>query len=140
VNAYRWDDLAVGKSETFDVEVTSQAMTQFASVSGDYNPLHIDEKFAHEAGFGGVVVFGLLTSSFYSQLVGMYLPGKFALLRGLDIDFKLPVFVGDKLQVTGEIRNLSAAYKSIELLAKIVRISDAKVVSKAVIRVGLHES
>jgi 3-hydroxybutyryl-CoA dehydratase len=80
----------------------------------------------------------MLTSSFYSKLVGIYLPGKFAMLQGIDIDFHLPVFVGEPLLVAGAIEHLSEAYKRLEIKATI-RNGDGKLVSKAAIRVGLRE-
>jgi acyl dehydratase len=78
-----------------------------------------------------------MTSSLYSTLVGVYLPGKYALLQGIDIDFNSPVFAGDKLIVQGEIVFLSEAYKRLEVKASI-RKEDRKLVSKAVIRAGFH--
>ena len=80
---YRWSDLTVGLSAQFEVQITESMIEAFAEISGDRNPMHLDEQFATAAGFPGRVVYGLLTSSFYSQLVGMYLPGKHALLHGI---------------------------------------------------------
>jgi 3-hydroxybutyryl-CoA dehydratase len=79
----------------------------------------------------------MLTSSLYSQLVGVYLPGKYALLGGIDIDFHSPCFAGDKLEVQGEIVFLLDAYHRMEIKASI-RNAGRKLVSKATIRVGLH--
>jgi 3-hydroxybutyryl-CoA dehydratase len=126
-------------SERFDVTVSESQMARFADLSGDRNPMHMDPAFARAAGFHDVVAFGLLTSSFYSRLVGMLLPGKFALLHGIDLDFKSPVFVGEPLCVIGEIKTLSEAYRRIEIAGKILRYADEKIVSKCLIRVGLHE-
>jgi 3-hydroxybutyryl-CoA dehydratase len=137
MNAYRWDDLKVGLRHEFQVTLTAEMMQAFAAMSGDANPLHVDAAYATGAGFRGPVVFGLLTSSFYSQLVGVHLPGKYALLHGIDVDFVSPAFVGDTLRVAGEVTFLTDAYQRIELRARITN-QDDKVVSKAKIRVGLH--
>ena len=138
MNDYRWADLSLGLSSRFDVVVDSDMMKAFGAVSGDENPLHCDAEFARKSGFPGVVVFGMLSSSFYSRLVGMYLPGKWALLHGIEIDFKAPVFVGDVLTVTGEIALLNDAYKRLEIKARIVNQAE-KPVSRATIRVGVRE-
>jgi 3-hydroxybutyryl-CoA dehydratase len=136
MNDYRWDDLSVGMSAQFDVEVTPDLMTAFAGLSGDINPLHADDDFARQSGFPGRVVFGMLTSSFYSRLVGVYLPGKHALLDGIDLDFKSPAFVGDRLTVSGEIAFMNDTYHRLELKARI-RNDSGKLISKATIRAGV---
>ena len=138
MNEYRWGDLAVGLKARFEAEISEGAMAAFAELSGDRNPLHLDDAFARERGFPGRVVFGQLTSSLYSQLVGMWLPGKFALLHGIDVEFKAPAFVGDKLTVSGEITHLTDAYKRLEIKASIVNAA-GKTISKAKIRAGVHE-
>jgi len=137
MNEYRWNDLRTGLQEEFKVSVTQEAMDTFGKLSGDSNPLHTDPAFAVRVGFEGAVVFGLLTSSFYSRLVGLYLPGKHALLQGIDIDFVSPVYVGDTLLVVGEIIFLSEAYRQAEIRARISK-QGGLVVSKATIRVGVH--
>jgi 3-hydroxybutyryl-CoA dehydratase len=136
MNDYGWDDLAVGMSAQFETEVTPEHMTAFADLSGDFNPLHTDDKFARAAGFPGRVVFGMLTSSFYSRLVGVYLPGKRALLDGIDLEFKSPAFIGDRLTVSGEISFLNDSYHRCEIKARI-RDKEGKLISKATIRAGV---
>ena len=136
MNDYRWDDLAVGMSAQFDVEISAGLMSAFAGLSGDINPLHTDEAFARDSGFPGRVVYGMLTSSFYSTLVGVHLPGKRALLDGIDIELKSPAFIGDRLTVSGEIAFLSDSYHRLELKARI-RNAQGKVISKATIRAGV---
>jgi acyl dehydratase len=111
---------------------------EFAKMSGDENPLHVDREYAEAAGFPGPVLFGMMTSALYSKLVGVYLPGKYALLEGIDLDFNAPVFAGEKLLVHGEIVFKSGSYRRIEIKASI-RKEDRKLVSKALIRVGMHD-
>lgn len=138
MNEYRWTELRLGLRAEFQAMVSESAMDAFAQISGDRNPLHMDKAFAASRGFPGRVVFGMLSSSFYSQLVGHHLPGKWALLHGLDIELKAPVFIGERLTVSGEIVHLSDAYKRLEIKASIVNMQ-GKTVSKAKIRAGIHE-
>jgi acyl dehydratase len=70
--------------------------------------------------------------------VGVHLPGRYALLHGIDLDFVSPAFAGDALRVSGEVTYLTDAYRRIELRGRIRRAADDAVVSKAKIRVGLH--
>jgi 3-hydroxybutyryl-CoA dehydratase len=134
---YRWSDLYIGLRQEFDATFSAQQATEFAALSGDINPLHVDEDYAKGAGFPGPVLFGMLTSSLYSRLVGVYLPGKFALLQCIQIDFSSPCYVGDHLHVAGEIAFLSDAYQRLEIKATI-RKDDNKLVSKALIKAGFH--
>jgi 3-hydroxybutyryl-CoA dehydratase len=138
MNDFRWSDLHEGLKDQFQATITATMMDAFRAISGDANPLHADPAFAMSAGHPGVVVFGLLTSALYSRLVGVHLPGRFGLLQGIDLDFVKPVFVGERLIVSGEIVHLTEACRRIEMRAKIEN-SAGQVVSRAKIRVGLHE-
>ena len=138
MNEYRWADLALGSSARFEAVVTEESIRRFAELSGDINPLHLNDEFARARGFNGRVAFGLLTSCFYSALVGVYLPGRWALLHGIDIDFKAPAYVGERLTIAGEIAHLNDAYRRVDLKASIVN-AHGRTISKATIRVGMHE-
>ena len=138
MNEYRWDDLTVGLKHSFDATFTSEMVDDFARLSGDVNPLHVDPNYAIAAGFPGPVIFGMMTSSLYSRLVGVYIPGKYALLQGMDINFHHPCFVGDTLTVVGEIIFLGGALRQMEIKATI-RNQSKKLISKAVIRAGMHD-
>jgi 3-hydroxybutyryl-CoA dehydratase len=137
MNEFRWSDLHIGLRQGFDATLTTEDAENFARLSGDVNPLHVDHEYAAAAGFPSTVLFGLLTSALYSRLVGVYLPGKFALLQGIDIDFSTPCHAGEQLHVEGEIVHMTEAYHRFEIKATI-RKADRKLVSKANIRVGFH--
>jgi 3-hydroxybutyryl-CoA dehydratase len=137
MNEYRWGDLSIGMKHAFQAAFSDEMAEDFARISGDVNPLHVDPNYAIAAGFPSPVLFGMLTSSLYSQLVGVYLPGKFALLQGIDLDFNNPCHAGERLTVEGEIIFLSDAFRRMEIKASI-RKEDRKLVSKAIIRVGMH--
>jgi 3-hydroxybutyryl-CoA dehydratase len=79
----------------------------------------------------------MLTSALYSRMVGVYLPGRFCLLHGIQVDFSNPAYVGDWLTVKAEIAHLNDAFRRIEIKASIE--NGAQVISKAKIRVGLNE-
>ena len=137
MNEYRWSDIHVGLRHDFEVRLTEDMLPAFSALSGDVNPLHVDPAFALERGYRGVVAFGLLTSSFYSRLVGVELPGRNALLHGVDVEFVSPAFIGDVLRVSGEVVQLVDAYHRIEMRGRIVN-QDGKTISRAKIHVGLH--
>lgn len=137
MNEYRWEDIAVGMKAKFEASFSDEMIRQYAEISGDYNPLHVNASYAQAHGFSGPVVFGIMTSSLYSQLAGMYLPGRYALLQGIDIHLNAPVFAGERLLVEGEVSYLTEAYRRFEIRARI-RKDDRSLVSKATMRVGFH--
>jgi 3-hydroxybutyryl-CoA dehydratase len=110
-------------------------MDAFEKLSGDVNPLHRDASFAMERGYPGRVVYGMLTASLYSALAGVYLPGKYCLLRSVDSKFLKPVFIGDELTVTGEVAEVHADLGVAAIKAAITNQRGEKV-SRAVLQCG----
>ncbi len=138
MNEYRWADLTIGMQETLTIVVDRASVEAFAALTGDHNPLHVDSDAAREAGFRDQLVHGLLTTSYYSTLVGVYLPGRYALLQGIDVKFAHPVYPGDTLTVSGTVVFLSEAVRLAEIAAEIRNGDDVRI-SKAKIRVGIRE-
>lgn len=138
MNDYKFSDLRIGLEESFDVTIDSSKVDKFIDISGDINPLHVNCAYAKDKGFDARVVHGLLTSAFYSTLVGVYLPGKYSILQGIDIQFLKPVYIDDRLTITGKISYINDAYKQIEIKSTILNQDNIKV-SKATIKVGVKD-
>ena len=138
MNEYKFADISVGMKESFEKVITLEIENAFREISGDDNPLHRDDEFAREIGngkFSGHAAFGMLTASFYSTMAGMYLPGKYSLIHSFDeISFMKPVFVGDKLTITGEVVEKEEELKLIRLKV-IIKNQDNKTVSRAKMKV-----
>ena len=145
MNEYKFEEL-ISKEEDrenytkaeFNVTVTEDMMDKFLGICGDNNPLHVDSSFAKERGFNDRVVYGMLTSTFYSTLAGVYLPGKNCILHGVETSFHAPVYIGDTLNVSGFVKLKHEATKSMEISAKIVN-QNGKKVGKAKILAGCLE-
>jgi len=135
---YTFEQLSLGQSAQFTRIFTDEELSAFADLSGDHNPLHVDRAYAQSAGFPGKVAHGLLSGALYSALVGEHLPGRRALLRGIQIDFHAPVFAGLQLLVRGEIVELHSEFRLITVKAEI-RDPAGKRLSKAKIQVGVRE-
>jgi 3-hydroxybutyryl-CoA dehydratase len=135
MNSFQFEEMAIGISEEFVAPITNGMMDSFLSISGDINPLHVDVEYAREKDFSDRVVYGMLTSALYSKLAGVYLPGKYCLLQGVDLTFHHPVYVGDILTVRGEVCYLNEAYRMVEIKAYI-KNQDGKKISKAKIKAG----
>ena len=135
MNNYKFEDLKIGMSESFSVTVTEEMMKSFLDLSGDENPLHNDEEFAKLQGYDSKVVYGLLTTSFISKLVGVLLPGKYCLLQGIDLKFVKPVYVNDVLIIKGTVDELHESVKRLTVKVEVINQDEKKVV-KGKVEVG----
>ncbi len=136
MNEFKFSEISLGLEQSFEVLLDAAKHQKFLEISGDNNPLHVDAEYAKSQGFNGNVVYGLLSSAFYSTLVGVYLPGKFSILHAIDIKFIKPVFINDVLKVVGSVSYMNEAYKQIEVKAHILNQHGTKI-SKALIKIGL---
>ena len=138
MNYYKFEDLDIGMSFEFKEVITEEKMALFLKISGDNNTLHCDEDYAKRSNMKGRVVYGMLTSSFYSTLVGVYLPGENCLLQEIKISFNNPLYIGEEIVVSGTIVEKDDTFKRAEIKASIKTIH-GKVVSKAKMKVGVRE-
>jgi 3-hydroxybutyryl-CoA dehydratase len=106
---HKLEEIEIGQKRKFSIKITESLINEFAKISGDYNPLHVDEQYAKSTKFGKKVCHGMLLGSFFSKIVGMYLPGKKALYFSQAMDFRLPCFINDEVTVEGEILEKSLA-------------------------------
>jgi acyl dehydratase len=91
----RIDDFTPGQHVTFTKTFTDDDVRRFVEITGDVNPLHVDDAFAARTRFGRRVLHGMLTASIFSTMVGMLLPGTGAIYRTQALAFLRPVYVGD---------------------------------------------
>lgn len=136
MNEYRITDLQIGMTESFKKKITYEMVDSFYELTGDENPLHLDEGFAKSHGFKDRVVYGLLTSSFISTLGGCYLPGKYCLIQGVETKYLRPVFLGDEITVIGEIVDIRAELNYVEIKVTMKNQNGEKVL-RGVLKVGL---
>jgi 3-hydroxybutyryl-CoA dehydratase len=112
---YSFNEIKIGLEHYFEVSIDEKLEKDFAKISGDFNPLHMDEQYAKETKFGKRVCHGMLLASFFSRLVGMYLPGKNALYFSQNLNFTGPCFIGDTVIVKGKVIDKSEATKMIKI-------------------------
>jgi 3-hydroxybutyryl-CoA dehydratase len=92
-----FDDFNVGDSATVQKTTSDDTVQQFADLTGDFNPLHVNEEFAAQSMFKRRLVHGAFSSGLISTVIGMKLPGPGALYLDQYCKFKKPVFIGDTL-------------------------------------------
>ena len=118
-NQFSFDQIYINQREEFEIEISEKIVTKFAEISGDFNPLHMDESFASKTPFGKRVVHGMLLASFLSKLVGMKIPGENGVYFSQSMNFRKPCFIGDVLKVVGTIIDKSDSTKIIVLKTEI---------------------
>lgn len=136
MNNYKFEDIKLGMKEQFKEKITSNSILEFVKLSGDNNPLHTNRNYAIKNGMLDIVAHGMLTSSFYSKLIGVYLPGKKCILHEIDISFKNPVYPNDSLTIIGEVYDIIKIFKQVRIKAYILNQNNKKV-STAKIKVGV---
>lgn len=126
--ARKFEDIRVGDEASFMVVVDESLVDRFTQLTGDRNPLHVDEHFAARTMYGRRVVHGMLLASHFSTLIGMHLPGASALYLSQDIRFVKPVFVGDRVRVLGRVIATSPATRVLTILTQVLKEHDEVIV------------
>lgn len=98
-----FNDLKVGQKASLTKTITEEDLSHFIAITGDTNPLHVDESFATQTFFGQRIAHGMLSASLFSTLVGMHIPGIGAIYKSQSLEFLRPVFIGDTLCAWFEI-------------------------------------
>lgn len=90
-----FEDLTVGQSAEITRVVEAADLTAFAQVSGDTNPVHLDEEYARTTPFQGRIAHGMLSAAYISAVLGTRLPGPGAIYLNQTLKFRRPVKIGD---------------------------------------------
>ncbi|AMW34120.1 MaoC family dehydratase [Haematospirillum jordaniae] len=101
-----FEDIIKGAYASFSKTVTEADMVLFAGISGDTNPIHINQEFAERTAFAGRIVHGMLSAGFISTVLGMKLPGPGAVYMSQTLNFRAPVRVGDTVTARAEVIDL----------------------------------
>lgn len=99
-HGYYLEDIQMGMHAVFEKTITDADVTMYAGVSGDTNPLHINDRFAEKTRFKKRIVHGMLTTSFWSTIVGTLLPGPGCAYLSQETKFVKPVHVGETVTAT----------------------------------------
>jgi 3-hydroxybutyryl-CoA dehydratase len=96
-------DIQLGQTATYSSTVGDKEGRLFAAVSGDVNPLHLDQAYAATTPFGERIAHGMLTGGLISAAIAMELPGPGTVYRSQSLKFRAPVKLGDTLTVRLEV-------------------------------------
>jgi 3-hydroxybutyryl-CoA dehydratase len=104
-----FDELSVGQSAEVSHVVGVADIEAFAAVSGDHNPVHMDEAFAKTTPFGGRIAHGMLSAAYISAVLGNDLPGPGAIYLSQSLRFRRPVKIGDPVIAKVTVKALDEA-------------------------------
>jgi 3-hydroxybutyryl-CoA dehydratase len=94
---FYFDELSLGQSAERSHVVGQADIEAFAQVSGDTNPVHLDEAYAKTTTFGGRIAHGMLSAAYISAVLGTQLPGPGAIYLSQSLRFRRPVRIGDEV-------------------------------------------
>ncbi len=103
------EDLEVGQTAEKRRRVTEADLAAFADVTGDDNPLHLDEAYAAATPFKGRIAHGMLSAGYISAVLGTELPGPGAIYVSQTLNFRRPVRIGDEVTAEVKVAGIDAA-------------------------------
>lgn len=114
------DKFYVGQKVVLERSFSLEEVIAYANLSGDDNPLHINEEFAKNSRFGKNIVHGMFVMGVVSKILGTMLPGNGTIYLGQDVKFKRPVFVDQKVFFEVTITEIEPERKFIYLSTNVV--------------------
>lgn len=121
-----FEDIQLGDFAEYAKTVTEADILLFAAVSGDDNPVHINQEYAETTPFKSRIAHGMLTASFISTILGTRLPGEGCIYLSQSTRFKAPVKIGDTVHAKATVVELDAAKKRVRLATE-CRVRDVVV-------------
>ena len=106
MSSYFFEDLELGMEASHEKTVSEDDIASFAEVSGDYNPVHMDEDYAAGTFFKSRIAHGMLTASFISTVLGTRLPGPGCIYLSQNLRFLAPVRIGDTVKALARVASL----------------------------------
>jgi len=132
---YEFEALKVGMAATVSRTITETDLRNFSGVSGDTNPMHLNEEFASATQFGSCIVHGMLTASLISACIGTKLPGPGCIYLNQTLKFLAPVYVGDTVYALVTVRELIPEKRRVILLTQCLVRETLVIEGEAIIKV-----
>ena len=124
---YFLEDLSVGMSASYARTDTEADLVLFAGISGDHNPIHMDERYAAKTHFGGRIVHGMLSASFLSTAIASKLPGPGTIYLKQNLTFRAPVRIGDTVEAQVTVMDIIRE-KARVVLKTVCQVDDTVVI------------
>ncbi|MEI7011226.1 MaoC family dehydratase [Leptospira licerasiae] len=110
-----YEEIQIGEKASFTKTITETDIYLFAGISGDFNPLHVDEEYAKTTAFGTRIAHGGLAASLLAPVLGMKLPGLGTVALETLTKFRKPVYPGDTITCTVTVKEKIARLKAVSM-------------------------
>lgn len=107
------EEIEIGMNVSYSQTITDADVKSFAGISGDRNPVHLDEEYAEKSRYKKRIAHGLMTASYFSALFGTKIPGEGCVYVSQSLNFKRPVYIGDTVIATVEVTSVDLAKKRV---------------------------
>lgn len=107
------EEIEVGMNASYSQTVTDADIKAFAGISGDRNPVHVDEEYAEHSRYKKRIAHGFMTASYFSALFGTKIPGEGCVYVAQSLQFKRPVYIGDTVTATVEVTKVDRDKKRV---------------------------
>lgn len=128
LHGFYLEELEIGMRDLFSRTINAADIVLFAGISGDTNPVHLDEEFASKTKAGGRVAHGMLSASFISTVIGTKLPGPGCLYVGQSLKFRAPVRIGDTVRAVVTVKSINES-RSRVILDTTCYVGDKRVIT-----------
>ena len=123
------EDYTIGDRAEIVHKISADDVEAFAKLTGDYNPLHLNKEFARRTAYKKPVVYGMLSASFISTIIGMKIPGPGALWTSQSLEFLHQVYVGDELTIRAQVKQISIATRTLIIGIETYNQNGEKIIS-----------
>ncbi|MBY0540222.1 MAG: MaoC family dehydratase [Campylobacterales bacterium] len=113
LNSIPIEKIEVGMTASYSQTITDSDIKTFSELSGDRNPVHLDELYAAESRYKKRIAHGLMTASYFSALFGTKIPGEGCVYVSQTLNFKRPVYIGDTVIATVEVIDINLDKKRV---------------------------
>ncbi len=124
----RFEDFTVGREYRETIKITDDMVRKFAELTGDMNPLHLDESFARKSRFGKRICHGMLVASMISRIMGMNFPGPGTIIVKQLLKYRAPVYVDETVEIRVSVLEINSDKKRIILDTPVYKKDDTKAI------------
>ena len=118
----------VGEEATFTRTFTQEDVQTFSKLSGDTNPIHLDENYARQTRFGGRIIHGMLVASLISSALGTILPGPGCVYASQQLSFRAPARIGERLTARVRVSDWDATKGRIILATEVINVRNEQMI------------
>jgi len=128
LHGYYLEDLEIGMSACTEKTISAADVATFAQISGDDNPIHVDEDYAKNSAFGKRIVHGMFSAALISAVAGTKLPGYGGVYLSQELKFRKPIFIDDTVLTKLTIEDINQRRGRVTMKTEVF-VKDVLVVS-----------